>query len=52
MYDSNVKGPIDNSFAKIKLEIRRLESPILLNSTYNNSTTDFFIFQRVFVYNF
>ena len=51
MYDSNVKGPIDNSFAKTKLEIRRLESPIILNSTYNNSTTDFLYF-KVFVYNF
>ena len=46
MYDSNVKGPIDNSFAKTKLEIRRLESPILLNSTYNNSTTDFLYFKE------
>lgn len=46
MYDSSVKGPIDNSFAKTKLEIRRLESPILLNSTYNNSTTDFLYFKE------
>ena len=46
IYDSNVKGPLDNSFAKTKLEIRRLESPILLNSTYNNSTTDFLYFKE------
>ena len=45
IYDSSIKGPIDNSFTKTKLEIRRLESPILLNSSYNSSTTDFLYFK-------
>lgn len=45
IYDSSIKGPIDNSFTKTKLEIRRLKSPILLNSSYNSSTTDFLYFK-------
>ena len=45
IYDSSIKGPIDNSLTKTKLEIRRLKSPILLNSSYNSSTTDFLYFK-------